>query len=102
MIFTFKKTAEVLFGPITGNGHIRDLDFGRKPIFVMPGPYAPGSHVERRLADLGELADRQHSKKAGLPVSTLAVNTTLLPSSLHTNAEPRDEATRRNGQPHVG
>jgi len=25
-------------------------------------PYAPGSYVERRLADLGELADRQHSE----------------------------------------
>jgi hypothetical protein len=62
VIFTFKKTAEVLFGPITGNGHIRDLDFGGRPIFVMPGPYAPGSQVERRLVELGELADRQHSE----------------------------------------
>jgi hypothetical protein len=59
---TAETSAEVLFGPITGNGHIRDLDFGGRPIFVMPGPYAPGSHVERRLAELGELADRQHSE----------------------------------------
>lgn len=62
VIFTFKKTAKALFGPITGNGHIRDLDFAGSPIFVMPGPYAPSSEVERRLAELGQLADRQHSE----------------------------------------
>ena len=58
VIFTFKKTAEVLFGPIAGNGLIRDRDLAGAPIFVMPGPYAPGGEVARRLGELRELVDR--------------------------------------------
>jgi double-stranded uracil-DNA glycosylase len=55
VIFVFKKTAEVLFGPIAGNGLIRDLNIAAAPIFVMPGPYAPGGKVETRLAELRDL-----------------------------------------------
>jgi double-stranded uracil-DNA glycosylase len=62
MIFTFKKTAEVLFGPIAGNGRIRDRGLAGAPIFVMPGPYAPGGEVESRLGELRELADHPHSE----------------------------------------
>jgi hypothetical protein len=57
VIFTFKKTAEVLFGPIVGNGLIRNRDHAGAPIFVMPGPYAPGGEVERRLRELRDLVD---------------------------------------------
>ncbi|MGH3005040.1 MAG: mismatch-specific DNA-glycosylase [Gaiellaceae bacterium] len=62
VIFTFKKTAEVLFGSIAGNGLIRDRDLAGAPIFVMPGPYAPGGEVERRLGELRELVDHPQSE----------------------------------------
>jgi TDG/mug DNA glycosylase family protein len=62
VIFTFKKTAEVLFGPIVGNGLINDRDLAGAPIFVMPGPYAPGGEVERRLNELRGLVDHPHSE----------------------------------------
>jgi double-stranded uracil-DNA glycosylase len=62
VIFTFKKTAEVLFGPIAGNGLIRDRDLAGAPIFIMPGPYAPGGEVESRLEELRELVDHPQSE----------------------------------------
>ena len=62
VIFTFKKTAEVLFGPIAGNGLISDRELAGAPIFVMPGPYAPGREVDRRLRELRDLVDDPHSK----------------------------------------
>jgi len=62
VIFTFKKTAEVLFGPIAGNGRIRDRGLAGAPIFVMPGPYAPGGEVESRLGEMRELVDHPHSE----------------------------------------
>jgi hypothetical protein len=62
VIFTFKKTAEVLFGPIVGNGLINDRDLAGAPIFVMPGPYARGGEVERRLNELRGLVDHPHSE----------------------------------------
>jgi TDG/mug DNA glycosylase family protein len=62
VIFTFKKTAEVLFGPIAGNGLISDRDLAGAPIFVMPGPYAPGGEVEGRLGELRELVPRPDSQ----------------------------------------
>jgi double-stranded uracil-DNA glycosylase len=52
VIFTFKKTAEVLFGTIAGNGLIHGRTLGESPIFVMPGPYAARADVEERLRDL--------------------------------------------------
>jgi double-stranded uracil-DNA glycosylase len=56
VIFTFKKTAEVLFGPIAGNGLIVGPQLGRAPIFVMPGPYAARAEVDQRLSELAEAA----------------------------------------------
>lgn len=56
VIFTFKKTAEVLFGPIAGNGLIVGPRLGRAPIFVMPGPYAARAEVDQRLSELAEAA----------------------------------------------
>jgi double-stranded uracil-DNA glycosylase len=56
VIFTFKKTMEVLFGPAAGNGLIVGRELGGASIFVMPGPYAPRAEVEQRLRELGEAA----------------------------------------------
>jgi TDG/mug DNA glycosylase family protein len=56
VIFTFKKTAEVLFGPIAGNGLILGRELGGAPIFVMPGPYAASAEVDQRLRQLAEVA----------------------------------------------
>jgi hypothetical protein len=52
LIFTFKKAAEALLGPIAGNGLIPGRGVGGTPIFVMPGPYAPRSEVDERLHEL--------------------------------------------------
>lgn len=54
VIFTFKKTADVLLGPIAGNGLIHGRQLAGAPIFVMPGPYAARAEVELRLRDLSE------------------------------------------------
>jgi TDG/mug DNA glycosylase family protein len=55
VIFTFKKTAEVLLGPIAGNGFIERAHIGRSEVFVMPGPYEKASTA---AATLRLLADR--------------------------------------------
>ena len=51
VIFTFKKAAEVLLGRFSGNGVIHRL-YADRPVFVMPGPYAPRNEVDERLRDL--------------------------------------------------
>jgi hypothetical protein len=56
VIFTFKETAEVLLGPIAGNGLIVGRELGGAPIFVMPGPYAARAEVDQRLRELAEAA----------------------------------------------
>jgi TDG/mug DNA glycosylase family protein len=56
VILTFKKTAEVLLGPIAGNGLIVGRDLGGAPIFIMPGPYAARAEVDQRLRELAEAA----------------------------------------------
>lgn len=56
LIFTFKKTAEVMLGRLAGNGLVPQCTLGGAPVFVMPGPYAPRGEVESRLRDLGDLA----------------------------------------------
>jgi TDG/mug DNA glycosylase family protein len=58
-LFSFKKTAEVLFGQVSGNGLIACLELGGTPVFVMPGPYAPGDQVTERLRELALLVDRK-------------------------------------------
>ena len=53
VIFSFKKTAEELFGPIAGNGFIDGLRIGPSDVFVMPGPYesaATAAATMRQLA----------------------------------------------------
>jgi len=56
VIFTFKKTAEVLFGPIAGSGLIAGHELGGAPIFVMPGPYARRPAVDQQLRELAKAA----------------------------------------------
>lgn len=55
LVFTFKKTAEKLFGKLEGCGLMQDLKLGGAPIFLMPGPYAPRALVEEKLEQLGGL-----------------------------------------------
>ena len=57
VIFTFKKTTEVLLGAIAGNGLIAGRELAGAPVFVMPGPYAPRGEVETRLGELHGLLD---------------------------------------------
>ena len=51
-LFTFKKTAEVLFGRIEGCGLVARLELDGAPVFVMPGPYAPRHEVDLKLREL--------------------------------------------------
>lgn len=55
LLFTFKKTAQILLGPFAGNGLIRGRDVGGSLSFVMPGPYAPRPEVNERLRELASL-----------------------------------------------
>lgn len=51
VIFTYKKTAQVLYGPFEGAGFISKA--GERPArYVMPGPYAPRAVADRLLGDL--------------------------------------------------
>jgi TDG/mug DNA glycosylase family protein len=51
LIFSFKKTAEILFGKFAGNGFI-GRRFGGAEVFVMPGPYAKTGEVRQQLDEL--------------------------------------------------
>jgi hypothetical protein len=39
VIFTFKKTAQVLVGSFSGNGFVPGLRLAHSDVFVMPGTY---------------------------------------------------------------
>lgn len=52
LIFSFKKAAQALFGPIEGNGIIDGVSVEGVPIFVMPGPYAKREVVVQKLEEL--------------------------------------------------
>jgi TDG/mug DNA glycosylase family protein len=53
IIFTFKKTATVIFGRFDGFGFIgRTLAGGE--VFVMPGPYERADRRDQALAELGQ------------------------------------------------
>jgi len=58
-VFTFKKTAEVLFGPFAGNGFIDAPVLGESPVFVMPGPYESTDTVKSTLRSLEHWVKRQ-------------------------------------------
>jgi double-stranded uracil-DNA glycosylase len=54
IIFTFKKTAEVLLGSFSGAG-LRPAALEGIDAFVMPGPYAPKTETAPLLAQLAQL-----------------------------------------------
>ena len=51
LIFTYKRTAQVLYGAFEGAGFISEPG-EEQARFVMPGPYAPRPLAEALLADL--------------------------------------------------
>jgi TDG/mug DNA glycosylase family protein len=55
VIFTYKKTAEVLLGGFRGEGLLPAQDVLAGDAFVMPGPYAPRQRVEETLVELRAL-----------------------------------------------
>ena len=55
LIFTFKKSAQALFGHFAGNGFMPDLRLAHSEVFVMPGPY---ENTRTGMATLGKLAAR--------------------------------------------
>ena len=54
VIFTFKKTAVELCGPIDGFGLVTGLRAGGVEAFVMPGPYERADRVGAALDALGQ------------------------------------------------
>ena len=54
VIFTFKKAAQVLFGPFAGNGFVGGLRLAQSDVFVMPGPYEDARTAAATLAKLAE------------------------------------------------
>ena len=60
VIFTFKKTAEVVSGKFAGNGFAPGLHIGRSDVFVMPGPYERARTVGATLGTL-----REYHRRAG-------------------------------------
>jgi TDG/mug DNA glycosylase family protein len=56
IIFTFKKSATVLYGRFEGSGFVDGLTVGAVPAFVMPGPYEKKARVSQALEELREHA----------------------------------------------
>jgi TDG/mug DNA glycosylase family protein len=54
VIFTFKKTAETLFGKFAGNGFMPNLRLAHSEVFIMPGPYESRTTAQSTLQRLAE------------------------------------------------
>jgi TDG/mug DNA glycosylase family protein len=54
VIFTFKKTAKVLFGKFSGNGFVPGLRLADSDVFVMPGPFESGPTAAVTMRGLAE------------------------------------------------
>jgi hypothetical protein len=54
VIFTFKKSAEVMFGRFRGNGFEPDLNIAGADVFVMPGPYEDAAKAAATLTKLSK------------------------------------------------
>lgn len=54
VIFTFKKTAQVLVGAFAGNGIIDGLRVAQSDAFVMPGPYEESATAAATLRQLAK------------------------------------------------
>lgn len=52
IIFTFKKTAQTLFGPFDGNGFVPGLKPAHSGFFVMPGPYEDAGTAAATMCQL--------------------------------------------------
>lgn len=52
VIFTFKKTAQTLFGAFAGNGFVPGLKLAHSEAFVMPGPYEAADTVAATMRTL--------------------------------------------------
>jgi hypothetical protein len=63
VIFSYKKTAEVLLGRFRGTGE-RPSPIKDTRMFVMPGPYAKSDAVDVGLAELSELLQGHPSARA--------------------------------------
>jgi double-stranded uracil-DNA glycosylase len=61
LIFTFKKSAEIVFGKFPGNGLLVGQRLGGSEVFVMPGPYASRAQV---AAGLDQLAQHVNGSRA--------------------------------------
>ena len=53
VIFTFKKTAQVLFGDFAGTGFVPGLRLAESEIFVMPGTYEAAASAAATTRELG-------------------------------------------------
>jgi double-stranded uracil-DNA glycosylase len=65
LIFTFKKTATVLFGRFDGHGHRPEFELGGTKVFVMPGPYERTDRVAIALDELRGLIGALDTSDAG-------------------------------------
>lgn len=63
LIFSFKKSAQKLVGPVDGNGLIQDVRVENLSLFVMPGPYAKREDVARALGELNDWWGSQEASK---------------------------------------
>lgn len=54
VIFTFKKTAQTLFGPFAGNGFLPGLELAHSEVFVMPGPYERAGTAAATMKQLAQ------------------------------------------------
>jgi TDG/mug DNA glycosylase family protein len=59
VIFTYKKTAEVLLGRFGGSGLLPARDALPGDLYVMPGPYARGNEVAAKLGELRDYLTRR-------------------------------------------
>lgn len=57
LIFTFKKSAQEVFGPFEGSGLVEGLELEGVPSFVMPGPYTSREIVLEVLRELRAFID---------------------------------------------
>ena len=71
LIFSFKKSAQALFGPIEGNGIIEGIGVEGVPVFVMPGPYAKRDVVVTDSRSYPDL------RRSALVLSTSVINSAM-------------------------
>jgi TDG/mug DNA glycosylase family protein len=58
VIFTFKRTAQALFGDFAGNGFVPGLELGGTDVFIMPAPYEKAETAASTIRHLAAHVDR--------------------------------------------